>query len=169
MSNPFLTQSLNNQNINVTSSSSLSIKMEQIKDVSVSNLQAGQVLIYNGSIWQNIIPQSVVNDTLGSLLDVNITSLQNNQFLTYNSTNQKWINTNITESNVTNLVNDLLSCEKIANKNTSNGYCGLNNGLINVVNIPNLPESLIINLTSDLLNKADLISGYLKSVPYQFH
>ena len=46
MSNPFLTQSLNNQNINVTSSS-LSIKMEQIKDVNVSNLQAGQVLIYN--------------------------------------------------------------------------------------------------------------------------
>ena len=52
---------------------------------------------------------------------------------------------------------------KIANKNTSNGYCGLNNGLIKVVNIPNLPESLIINLTSDLLNKADVISGYLKS------
>ena len=51
MSNPFLSQSLNNQNINVTSSS-LSIKMEQIKDVSVSNSQAGQVLIYNGSIWQ---------------------------------------------------------------------------------------------------------------------
>ena len=64
MSNPFLTQSLNNQNINVTSSS-LSIKMEQIKDVSVSNFQAGQVLIYNGSMWQNIIPQSVVNDTMG--------------------------------------------------------------------------------------------------------
>ena len=35
--------------------------------------------------------------------------------------------------------------------------------MINVVNIPNLPESLIINLTSDLLDKADLISGYLKS------
>ena len=40
MSNLFLTQSLNNQNINVTSSSSLSIKMEQIKDVSASNSQA---------------------------------------------------------------------------------------------------------------------------------
>ena len=72
MSNPFLTQSLNNQNINVTSSSSLSIKMEQIKDASVLNLQAGQVLIYNGSIWQNIIPQSVVNDTIGAILDVNV-------------------------------------------------------------------------------------------------
>ena len=35
--------------------------------------------------------------------------------------------------------------------------------MINVVNIPNLPESLIINLTSDLLSKADLIYGYLKS------
>ena len=65
--------------------------------------------------------------------------------------------------NVSNLVNDLASCEKLVNKNTSNGYCGLNNGLINVTNIPNLPESVIINLTSDLLNKADLISGYLKS------
>ena len=41
------------------------------------------------------------------------------------------------------------SQNKIINKNTINGYCGLNNGLINVVNIPNLPESLIINLTSD--------------------
>ena len=49
--------------------------MEQIKDVSASNLQAGQVLIYNGSIWQNIIPQSVINDTMGSLLDVSISSL----------------------------------------------------------------------------------------------
>ena len=53
--------------------------------------------------------------------------------------------------------------KKIINKNTSNGYCGLNNGLINVASIPNLPEPLIINLTSELLNKADLISGYLKS------
>ena len=35
--------------------------------------------------------------------------------------------------------------------------------MINVVNIASLPESLIINLTSDLLNKANLISGYLKS------
>ena len=50
---------------------------------------------------------------MGSLLDVNISSLRNAQYLSYSSTLQKWINTNITESNVTNLVNDLLSCEKI--------------------------------------------------------
>ena len=88
MSNPFLTQSLNNQNINVNSSSSLSIKMEQIKDVSVSNSQAGRILIYNCSIWQNIIPQSVVSDTIGALLDVNVSSLQNAQYLSYSSTLQ---------------------------------------------------------------------------------
>ena len=70
-----------------------------------------------------------------------------------------WINTNINESNISNLVNDLASCEKTVNKNTTNGYCGLNNGLINIVNIPSLPESLITNLTSDLSNKADLVSG----------
>ena len=52
---------------------------------------------------------------------------------------------------------------KLTSKNTSNGYCGLNNGLINTVNIPNLPESLITKLTLDLSNKAHLISGYSKS------
>ena len=39
----------------------------------------------------------------------------------------------------------------------------ITNTLIPVVNVPNLPESLITNLTSDLSNKADLVSGYLKS------
>ena len=75
----------------------------------------------------------------------------------------KWLNTNITESSVTDLVNDLAACEKVTNKNSINGYCGLINGFINIVNIPNLPESLITTLTSDLSNKADLVSGYLKS------
>ena len=86
--------------------------MEQLRDVRTKNLIAGQVLVYNGDIWSNIIPQNLVNDTLGSLLDVSISSLQNNQFLSYNSSNQMWVNTNINESNVSNLVNDLASCEK---------------------------------------------------------
>ena len=113
--------------------------LEQLRDVQAKNLIGGQVLVYKGDTWSNIIPQNLVNDTLGSLLDVSISSLQNNQFLSYNSTNKMWINININESNVSNLVNDLASCEKTVNKNTTNGYCGLNNGLLNVVNIPNLP------------------------------
>ena len=86
--------------------------VEQLRDVLTKNLIAGQVLVYNGEIWGNIIPQNLVNDTLGSLLDIRISSLQNNQFLSYNSTNKMWINTNINESNVSNLVTDLASCKK---------------------------------------------------------
>ena len=52
--------------------------MEQIKDVSIIQpLLSGQVLVFNGEIWQNLVPQNLVNDTMGSLLDVNISSLQN--------------------------------------------------------------------------------------------
>ena len=54
--------------------------MEQIKDVSIIQpLLSGQVLVFNGEIWQNLVPQNLVNDTVGSLLDVNIYSLQNAQ------------------------------------------------------------------------------------------
>ena len=77
--------------------------MEQIRDVSILNpLESGQVLVFNGDVWQNIVPQSLVNDTLGSLLDVYIGSLLNNQVLTYNQSSSKWINSNITESQITN-------------------------------------------------------------------
>ena len=131
--------------------------MEQIRDVSILNpLESGQVLVFNSDVWQNIVPQSLVNDTLGSLLDVSISSLNNSQVLTYNSTSTKWSNSNINESQVTNLTTDLSNCEKIANK-------GIANSLISVSNIPNLSESQINNLTNDLNNKADLINGYLKN------
>ena len=63
MSNPFLTQSVRTSNINITSSSSSSSMpampaMEQLRDVQTKNLIAGQVLVYNGDIWSNIIPQN---------------------------------------------------------------------------------------------------------------
>ena len=91
--------------------------MEQIRDVSILNpLESGQVLVFNGDVWQNIVPQSLVNDTLGSLLDVIISSLNNSQVLTYNSTSTKWINSNITESQITNLTTDLSNCEKSQTK-----------------------------------------------------
>ena len=47
--------------------------MEQIKDVSIIQpLLSGQVLVFNGEIRQNLVPQNLVNDTTGSLLDINI-------------------------------------------------------------------------------------------------
>ena len=41
--------------------------MEQLRDVQTKNLIAGQVLVYNGDTWANIIPQNLVNATLGSV------------------------------------------------------------------------------------------------------
>ena len=148
MPSSFLTNNSSGQSIflsNGTSSSQSSQNptMEQIRDVSILNpLESGQVLVFNGDVWQNIVPQSLVNDTLGSLLDVSISSLNNAQALTYNSISTKWSNSNINESQITNLTTDLSNCEKIANKGISNGYCGLDtNSLISVSNIPNLSES----------------------------
>ena len=164
MPSSFLTNNSSGQSIflsNGTSSqSSQNPTMEQIRDVSILNpLESGQVLVFNGDVWQNIVPQSLVNDTLGSLLDVGISSLNNVQVLTYNSISTKWINSNISESQITNLTTYLSNCEKNANKGISNGYCGLDtNSLISVSNIPNLPESQINNLSNGLSNKADLVS-----------
>ena len=77
MPSSFLTNNSSGQSIflsNGTSSqSSQNPTMEQIRDVSILNpLELGQVLVFNGDVWQNIVPQSLVNDTLGSLLDVSI-------------------------------------------------------------------------------------------------
>ena len=111
MPSSFLTNNSSGQSIflsNGTSSqSSRNPSMEQTRDVSILNpLESGQVLAFNGDVWQNIVPQSLVNDTLGSLLDVSISSLNNSQVLTYNSTSTKWINSNIEESQITNLTTD---------------------------------------------------------------
>ena len=80
--NPFLTSISKGGNLVANDASTTTPTMEMIKDVSIlSPLLSGQVLAYSGAVWQNIVPQSLVNDTMSSLLDVNISSLQNAQYL----------------------------------------------------------------------------------------
>ena len=103
----FLNGNQNSSNVCLTQAANAgeSLPTMEQKDVSIIQpLLSGQVLVFNGEIGQNLVPQNLVNDTMGSLLDIYISSLQNAQYLSYSSTLQKWINTNITESNVTNLV-----------------------------------------------------------------
>ena len=106
MPSSFLTNNSSGQSIflsNGTSSSQSSQNptMGQIRDVSILHpLESGQVLVFNGDVRQNIVPQSLVNDTLGSLLDVSISSLNNAQISTYNSISTKWSNSNINESQI---------------------------------------------------------------------
>ena len=66
MPSSFLTNNSSGQSIFLstgTSSqqSSQNPTMEQIRDVSILNpLESGQVLVFNGDVWQNIVPQSLV-------------------------------------------------------------------------------------------------------------
>ena len=74
---------------------------------------------------------------ISNISSFTITNPLTGQYLYYNGS--QWINQNITESNVSNLVSDLLNCEKITNKNIANGYCPIEqNSLVPLVNIPNL-------------------------------
>ena len=52
MVNPFLTQSVGTNNINITSPSSMPT-MEQLRDVQTKNFFAGQVLVYNGEHYSS--------------------------------------------------------------------------------------------------------------------
>ena len=157
MPSSFLTNNSSGQSIflsNGTSSqSSQNPTMEQIRDVSILNpLEWGQVLVFNGDVWQNIVPQSLVNDNLGSLLDASISSLNNSQVLTYNSTSTKWSNSNINESHVTNLTNDL------------NNISDLVSGYFKISEIPLTINSVstsnsILNLTTD-----NITQGTIKNI-----
>ena len=110
--NPFLSSVSKNSSL-LSNSSNTQPTMEEIKDVAILNpLLSGQVLVFNGSVWQNIVPQSLMNDTLWSLLDVSIGSLVNDQVLTCNTSNTKWENSTISESQITNLTTNLSNCEK---------------------------------------------------------
>ena len=78
---------------------------------------------------------------------------------------------NIAESQVTNLIADLagkqatlgFTAENSANKGAANGYAPLDSSSdVPLPNIPNLPESQITNLTSDLASKVstDTVIAY---------
>ena len=72
MPSSFLINNSTGQSIFLTNGtsqqSSQNPTMEQIRDVFILNpLESGQDLVFNSDVWQNIVPQSLVNDTLGSL------------------------------------------------------------------------------------------------------
>ena len=97
--------------------------LSTLDDIQLQDIQNNQALIYDlgEQIWKN----GTVPFNLEQLTDVSVTNATNNNVLQYE--NGYWVNSNlsISESNVTNLVSDLASCEKTANKNQPSGYAGL--------------------------------------------
>lgn len=74
------------RNINLPTTS-----LNGLSDVTLSSIQSGQVLKYNGTKWVNANESGGVS-ALTDLTDVTVTSVQNGQELVYNSTSSEWEN-----------------------------------------------------------------------------
>lgn len=68
-----------------------SVSFEDLADAQISNPEAGQTLIFNGTGWENEF-SSISSTTLAALQDVAISSVSNDQILRYDSTSEKWKN-----------------------------------------------------------------------------
>ena len=100
------------------------------------NINNNGSYIYTGSSWVRL-SMYITKTNLSELADVNLSNLTTNDILKYNGF--KWANGSL----------DLSPYEKTINKGTT--YCGLDgNQLISTSNIPDLSESKITNLTSNL-------------------
>lgn len=67
-----------------------------ISDVSLTNLQNGQVVAYNSTTqkWENVTNSATVN-TLNSVGDVTITAVQDGEALVWDDTAGKWVNKDV--------------------------------------------------------------------------
>ena len=68
-----------------------SISFEDLSDAQISNPEAGQTLIYNGTGGENEF-SSISPTTLAALQDVQITDPEDGAYLVYDAENSKWIN-----------------------------------------------------------------------------
>ncbi len=90
-----------NNNINFND-----IKLEDLINVKITNLQPNQVLTYNGTgLWVNMTIGTGGVDMLSSLIDVNIPITPNNNpyYLGWDFQLNKWVNRIITTSDIINL------------------------------------------------------------------
>lgn len=71
-------------------------KFADISDVSLTNLQDGQVVAYNSTTqkWENVMNSATVN-TLNSVGDVTITAVQDGEALVWDDTAGKWVNKDV--------------------------------------------------------------------------
>lgn len=69
----------------------LAIELDRLNDVTVNNVQSGQLLQFNGAVWTNVD----ANDTqieVGGLEDVTLTDVADGDYLVYNANTDKWVN-----------------------------------------------------------------------------
>ena len=99
-----------------------------LSDVSITNVQNGQVPKYNSQTqkWENANESGGGSSTFAGLSDVSFSSLQNGQVAKYNSTTQKWENANESGGGSTVTVTQIQST---GNKIATIGVDGVNTDL----------------------------------------
>ena len=134
-----------------TTPASMITALSALTDCSITDPVTNNFLQYNGSEW---VSQSVTIDTsLASLSDTSVTSSSNNQGLIYNSIDSKWENKQIDHTTLSNIGSHTHGQIDtfINSKNSTNGICPLDsNNKVPVINLPEIAESTITNLTTDL-------------------
>ena len=131
-------------------------------DVSIYIPQNNDTLVYNATSnkWNNnsvlaskcdlvsgVLSSSQIPNTVVKSVN-SVTTSNNNITLTTDNISEgtvhKFQHLPISESDVTNLSNDLSNCEKTSNKNIAGGYCPLDSSvLVPISNIPNISFSKI--------------------------
>ena len=69
----------------------LIVELDRLSDVTINNVQSGQLLQYNGAAWTNVDADDTQID-VGGLDDVTLTDLADGQYLVYNANSETWVN-----------------------------------------------------------------------------
>lgn len=91
-----------NQSLVGPNGGDLVVDLDKIGDVTVTNVQSGQLLQYNGADWVNVDAESVTGSTIGELTDVMLASVADENLLQYDAATGMW--KNVTASSVARIV-----------------------------------------------------------------
>ena len=69
----------------------LVVELDRLSDVTINNVQSGQLLQFNGAVWTNVDADDTQIE-VGGLEDVNLTDLADGDYLVYNANTDQWVN-----------------------------------------------------------------------------
>lgn len=133
---------------------SLSLSLSNLSDVTITNIQAGNVLVWNGSAFVN----NDQTDTIDELFDTNISNIANGNLLKYNSSNSKWENATIGINNLSDVTITNPQNNNILKYNSSSG-AWVNGDDLDVSTLDSLTNVTFTNLQNNNIIKYDSASS----------
>lgn len=118
MSNPFLksntssgTANIKVNNLKPNVQGNITVPLTSLPDCAITTPASGEVLFYNGAIWEDAIVSDVIPiPYLATDHDVTLTNLQNKDVLSYNTSTNKWDNKSVLDhANIPTIAHTTLS------------------------------------------------------------